>query len=69
MVTFFHVNFVFFKVVLTPGLHSNLTVPLVFISGKSQKYMQSVAWKLKRQMQEIKGMNGCFNLTFYIWDY
>ena len=25
MVTFFLVNFVFFKVVLTPGLHSNLT--------------------------------------------
>ena len=67
MVTFFLVNFVFFKVVLTPGLHSNLT--LVFISGKSQKYMQSVAWKLKRQMQEIKGTNGCFNLTFYIYDY
>ena len=22
--------------------------------------------KLKRQMQEIKGTNGCFNLTFYI---
>ena len=67
MVTFFLVNFVF-KVVLTPGLHSNL-IPLVFISGKSQKYMQSVAWKLKRQMQEIKGTNGCFNLTFYIYDY
>ena len=25
MVTFFLVNYVFFKVVLTPGLHSNLT--------------------------------------------
>ena len=51
MLTFFHVNVLFLKFVQLMFMQQSYL--LFFIPGKSQKYINlSVAWKLKRQMQD-----------------
>ena len=66
VVTFFLVNFVFFKAVNWQLVYAVILTLVFYFRWISKMHANYCLEILKRQMQEIKERNGCFNLTFYI---
>ena len=66
VVTFFLVNFVFFKAVNWHLVYAAILTLVFYFRWISKMQANYCLEILKRQMQEIKERNGCFNLTFYI---